>query len=99
MAFSSAELAFPRALGIGGDAARDAGSGGGSAWTGWWWRMLADLLPGQWLEVPGTHLRDVAGPNPGTGDVSCVMSCWAAGAFDAQRERLYVTGGRHQGYA
>jgi len=60
---------------------------------------LDDLQPGEWYEVPSSHMEDVAGPNPGTGNVSCVMSCWAGGAFDPKRDRLYVTGGGHQGYA
>jgi hypothetical protein len=60
---------------------------------------IEDLEPGAWYEVPESRLDAVAGPHPGIGDISCVMSCWAGGAFDTTRDRLYVTGGGHNGYS
>jgi hypothetical protein len=66
---------------------------------------IDDLQPGQWYEVPNSHLSDVAFEWPsgtvysenGIG-VRAVMDLWSGGAFDTKRDRLYVTGGGHNGY-
>src|SRR5262245_47719827 len=62
------------------------------------------LKPGEWYEVPNSHMIDVAptfNQFPGTWGAegpSAVMNDWAGGAFDSKRDRLYVTGGGHGGY-
>jgi hypothetical protein len=60
---------------------------------------VQDLKAGEWYEVPNSKLRDVAEPGSHIGNADCIMSCWTGGAFDSQRNRLYVTGGGHQGYS
>ena len=45
---------------------------------------LPELRPGEWVEVPGTRLRDVAPlPSPG-GNVSKIVHAWSGGAFALQ---------------
>ena len=66
---------------------------------------VEDLRPGQWYEVPGSHLRDVApkeGQFSGTWGVEgppAVINDWSGGAYDSKRDRLMVWGGGHGGYA
>lgn len=61
------------------------------------------LKPGEWYEVPDSHLDKVA-PTEAKfpwlrGNVGGVTACWAGGAFDSQRDRLYIgPGGGHAGY-
>ena len=65
-----------------------------------------DLKPGEWLEVPDSHMIKAAFPWPkgtvstqnGIG-VAGVMSCWSGGAYDAKRDRLLIWGGGHFAYA
>ena len=64
---------------------------------------LDRLRPGEWYEVPDSHLQAVAAPASKfpwlRGGVGGVIDCWAGGAFDSQRDRLYVgPGGGHGGY-
>jgi hypothetical protein len=64
---------------------------------------IAALQPGQWYEVPDSHLEAVAAPQAKfpwlSGGIGGITSCWAGGAFDAQRDRLYLgPGGGHAGY-
>jgi hypothetical protein len=70
-------------------------------WTG----PIEDLKPGEWYEVPNSHLRDVAFEWPpgipyteNGQDIVSVIDKWTGGAFDTKRNRLYVTGGGHHAY-
>ncbi len=61
------------------------------------------LQPGEWYEVPDSHLEDVAAKQSDfpwlSGGIGGVIDCWAGGALDTQRDRLYVgPGGGHAGY-
>ena len=61
------------------------------------------LKPGEWYEVPDSHLEDIAAPQSKfpwlSGGIYGITACWAGGAFDSQRDRLYVgPGGGHAGY-
>jgi hypothetical protein len=65
---------------------------------------LSALAPGHWYEFPNSNLR-AAALSPaqypwlawGEG-ISGIMNDWASGALDTQRDRLYITGGGHNGY-
>lgn len=60
---------------------------------------IEDLKPGEWYEVPNSHLRDVL-PNPippGNGPES-IIAAWNSGAYDAKRDKLVVFGGGHNDY-
>jgi hypothetical protein len=65
-----------------------------------------DLKPGEWLEVPDSHLDKIGFQWPkgitctenGVG-VTGVISCWSSGAYDTKRNRLIVWGGGHSAYA
>ncbi len=60
------------------------------------------LRPGQWLEVPDSHLDKVAfakWPEIRRGAVRNVMGAWCGAAYDSRRERLVVWGGGHSDYA
>jgi MYXO-CTERM domain-containing protein len=63
---------------------------------------LEDLQPGEWYEVPNSHLRAVAASTgsdiAGATGVAAVMDAWSSGAYDTVRDRLYVTGGGHNDY-
>jgi len=64
---------------------------------------LDQLKPGEWYEVPGSRLDAVAPSEKEypwlRGNIGGVIDCWAGGAFDSQRDRLYVgPGGGHAGY-
>ena len=66
---------------------------------------LAQIKPGEWYEVPDSHLEAVAAPVSkfpwlaGSSGISGVICCWCGGALDAQRDRLYIgPGGGHNGY-
>jgi hypothetical protein len=57
------------------------------------------LSPGQWYEIPNTHLADVAAsPSPG-GGIGGIIGAWSSGAYDTKRNRLIVFGGGHGDYA
>lgn len=62
------------------------------------------LRPGEWYEVPHSHLGDVApkeGQFSGTWGVegpTAVMNDWSGGAYDSQRDQLIIWGGGHGGY-
>jgi hypothetical protein len=61
------------------------------------------LKPGEWYEVPGSRLDAVAAPVSKfpwlSGGIYGITACWAGGAFDSQRDRLYIgPGGGHAGY-
>ncbi len=64
---------------------------------------LGNLKAGEWYEVPDSRLDAVA-PQESKfpwlrGNVGGVIDCWAGGAFDTQRDRLYIgPGGGHAGY-
>ncbi|HZZ72485.1 MAG TPA: Ig-like domain-containing protein [Pirellulales bacterium] len=64
---------------------------------------LARLKPGEWYEVPNSQLKEVAAPVAQfpwlSGGIGGIVNCWAGGAFDTQRDRLYLgPGGGHAGY-
>ncbi|HET6250068.1 MAG TPA: hypothetical protein VFE47_20420 [Tepidisphaeraceae bacterium] len=64
---------------------------------------IANLKPGEWYEVPDSHLEKVAPSQQKfpwlRGGVYAETACWAGGAFDTQRDRLYLgPGGGHAGY-
>jgi hypothetical protein len=66
---------------------------------------LDDLPAGHWLEVPDSHLRDVAAspdefPWVGQGEgISGIVNDWCSGAYDTTRDRLYIGPcGGHNGY-
>ncbi len=60
---------------------------------------LEDLKPGEWYEVPDSHL-DAVKPNPvPPGNPQAVMDAWSGGAFDGKRGRLLVWGGGHGDYS
>jgi hypothetical protein len=66
---------------------------------------IESLKPGEWYEVPNSHLsaldpcptRDCA--YSGAEGVAAVINDWSGGAFDTKRSRLIVWGGGHGGYA
>ncbi|MBL8025441.1 MAG: T9SS type A sorting domain-containing protein [Fibrobacteres bacterium] len=53
---------------------------------------VEDLKPGEWYEVPNSHLASV----PPGGNV---IAPWSGGAFDTKRNQLIVWGGGHGDYA
>lgn len=64
---------------------------------------LDQIKPGEWYEVPDSHLDAVAPTEKQypwlRGNIGGVIDCWAGGAFDTQRDRLYIgPGGGHAGY-
>jgi len=56
---------------------------------------LETLKPGEWYEVPNSHLYDV---RP-SGWSANVMDPWSGGAYDTKRDRLLVWGGGHGDYS
>lgn len=66
---------------------------------------IDSLQPGQWFEVPNSHLADVKASSSqfpwvaqGEG-ISGIINDWCSGAFDTQRSRLYIGPcGGHNGY-
>jgi hypothetical protein len=60
---------------------------------------IDNLQPGQWYEVPNSHLEGVL-PNPlPPGSPSAIMDAWSGGAYDTRRDRLIVWGGGHGDYS
>ncbi len=64
---------------------------------------LDQIKPGEWYEVPNSRLDSVAPSEKQypwlRGNIGGVIDCWAGGAFDSQRDRLYIgPGGGHAGY-
>ena len=64
---------------------------------------IEKLKPGEWYEVPQSRLDAVAAPVEKfpwlRGGIGGIVACWAGGAFDSQRDRLYLgPGGGHAGY-
>ena len=65
---------------------------------------LEDLKPGEWYEVPNSHMSALD-PCPArgcawsgsTGQMS-VIDAWSGGAFDTKRDRLIIWGGGHTNY-
>jgi hypothetical protein len=65
---------------------------------------VESLQPGQWYEVPNSHMKTLD-PCPagncsysGVEGQNAVMGDWCGGAFDTQNNRLLVWGGGHGGY-
>ncbi|MFP2929410.1 Ig-like domain-containing protein [Pyxidicoccus sp. 3LG] len=65
---------------------------------------LSGLAAGHWYEFPNSNLRAAALPPAmypwlGWGEgISGIMNDWSSGALDTQRDRLYISGGGHNGY-
>jgi hypothetical protein len=61
--------------------------------------VIEDLAPGEWYEVPNSHLRAVL-PSvlPPAGNPRNIMAAWSGGAYDTKRDRLIVWGGGHADY-
>ena len=60
---------------------------------------LPVLRPGEWVEIPDSHLRDVAPPVSPGGSVAKIINAWSGAVLDTQREWLLVWGGGHSDYA
>lgn len=59
---------------------------------------IANLQPGQWLQIPNTKIRDVL-PNPPQGGYApSLINAWSGGTVDTSRSRLLVWGGGHNDY-
>jgi hypothetical protein len=59
---------------------------------------IANLQPGQWLELPNTKIRSVL-PNPQPqGYAPYIVEAWNGGTADTARNRLLVFGGGHSDY-
>ena len=60
---------------------------------------IANLAPGQWLELPNTKIRSVLPvTNPPPGYAPLMIKAWSGGTVDANRSRLLVWGGGHADY-
>lgn len=59
---------------------------------------LSDLPRGQWTEIPGSRLSDVAA-SPSPGGAIGRITAWSSAALDARRLHLLVWGGGHADYA
>ncbi len=80
-----------------------------SIWLGLCWGStthagnspLDTLQPGEWYEVPNSHLRSVL-PSPIPANFSgpdSIMKAWSGGVYDTRRDRLVVWGGGHADYS
>lgn len=56
---------------------------------------IDSLKPGEWYEVPNSHLQSVTPPESN----ARVMDPWSGGAFDTKRDQLIVWGGGHGDYS
>ncbi|RMH37796.1 MAG: hypothetical protein D6690_01510 [Nitrospirae bacterium] len=64
-----------------------------------WANPIDQLKPGEWYEVPNSHLRDVVPSYPTyIGDPANIVRAWNSAAYDTTRDRLIVTGGGHNDY-
>lgn len=59
---------------------------------------IDQLSPGQWYEVPNSHIRAVVPVPTPAGDPSNVVDAWSGGTYDTQGDRLLVWGGGHADY-
>jgi hypothetical protein len=68
--------------------------------SGAWAGPIENLQPGNWYEVPNSHLRSVVPSpiDPDAGDPVNVMEAWSGGTFDTGHNRLLVWGGGHSDY-
>ncbi len=65
------------------------------------YRPLDTLEAGFWMEIPNSHLRDVA-PDPlpmGNSGLRSVTSAWSGGAYDSKRNQMIIWGGGHADYS
>jgi len=70
---------------------------------------IENLRPGEWYEVPNSHLSDHKVNLPamtnvlqlptGANKFSAIMANWCGGAMDTKRSRLLIWGGGHGSYA
>jgi hypothetical protein len=59
---------------------------------------LANLAPGQWLELPNTKIRSVLPAVVQQGSPTAIVNAWNGGTVDSARSRLLVWGGGHSDY-
>ena len=59
---------------------------------------IENLRPGEWYEVPNSHLRTVVPIPTPCGDPANIMGAWSGGAYDPVGDRLLVWGGGHADY-
>jgi hypothetical protein len=59
---------------------------------------IAALGPGEWYEIPESHLRDVAWDGDYRGNVAGIIGAASGGAYDTKRNRLIVWGGGQGSY-
>ena len=63
---------------------------------------IDDLKPGEWYEVPNSHLRAVTPTEMYAdfeiGRFSSIIDAWNSGAYDTKRDRYIITGGGHNDY-
>jgi hypothetical protein len=60
---------------------------------------IAALGPGEWYEIPDSHLRDVAWTATDRGDIGGIIGSASGGAYDTKRERMLLFGGGQGGYS
>src|SRR3954449_5127276 len=62
---------------------------------------LDTLAPGQWYDVPASHLEEqFPTPRPaGNTGPSAVIEAWSGGTYDSVRGPLVLWGGGHSDYA
>lgn len=59
---------------------------------------IENLQPGQWYEVPNSHLRTVVPIPTPCGNPENVIAAWSGGAYDPNGDRLIIWGGGHADY-
>jgi hypothetical protein len=59
---------------------------------------IADLEPGQWMELPNTKIRSVLPQPTPQGSPEAIVLAWNGGTVDSARSRLLVWGGGHSDY-
>ncbi|MFO1436590.1 MAG: hypothetical protein U1F34_09690 [Gammaproteobacteria bacterium] len=60
--------------------------------------VIANLKPGQWLELPNTKIRSVLPAVQQNGFADAIIIAWNGGTVDPIRNRLLVWGGGHNDY-
>ncbi|MCX7745338.1 MAG: right-handed parallel beta-helix repeat-containing protein [Clostridia bacterium] len=62
---------------------------------------IDSLKPGDWLEIPNSHLEKVL-PSPlpeSWGGAQSIMRAWSGGAYDTKRDQFIIWGGGHRDYS
>lgn len=60
--------------------------------------MIANLRPGQWLELPNTKIRSVLPPVKQIGNPINIVQAWSGATVDTKRSRMLIWGGGHNDY-